>query len=317
MKTYRNRKTYHIAYYAEVSDLRSSGKCEFCLWIPRPSESDAQRSLMSVNSSRTPDLGEFGGAMLHRFVNPAQGRRIKVSHEFSLDAYEVRTQARVDALKPAPADSPYLAFFGRPEPGLPSDDPSIKALAAKIFGKERNPWRQARLAYDWLGSGLRADPADSRSTALTALRKRSADAYGEAMLFVSLLRAAGVPARPVSGVRIDSSRTAETHYWAEFRAEGLGWIPVDPVFGHGPLGEAAPSRGAREGMPAKDYYFGNLDNDRIAFSHGFQRLLPQMSRSRLVPADRSYSLHSIREELSPSIQTFTSFWSPIEVKGIY
>jgi hypothetical protein len=317
MKTYRNRKTYHIAYYVEVSDLRSSGKCEFCLWIPRPAESDAQRSLMSVNASRTPDLSEYDGAMLHRFVNPAQGRRIKVSHEFSLDAYEVRTQARVEALKPAPADSPYLAFFGRPEAGLPSDDPSIKDLAAKVLGKEKNPWRQAKLAYDWLGSSFRADPADSRSTALTALRKRSGDAYGEAMLLVALLRAGGVPARPVSGVRIDSSRTAETHYWAEFRADGLGWIPIDPVFGHGPLGEAAPSSGAREGMPAKEYYFGNLDNDRIAFSRGFQRLLPQMSRSRLVPADRGYSLHSIREELSPSIQTFTSFWSPIEVKGIY
>ncbi len=317
IKTYRNRKTYLIAYYVEVNDLKSSGKNEFFLWVPKPAEDDSQRGLSEVNSSRVPDLVDFGGAMLHRFVNAAQGRRVKVSHEFSLDAYETRVQARPDALKPFPADSPWLAFFGRPEPGVPSDASAVRELAQAVFGKERNPWRRARLAYDWVGSKVRLDPRDERSTALSALSKGSADAYGQAMLLVALLRAGGIPARPVAGVRVDGVRDSAVHYWAEFRAEGLGWIPVDPAFGHGPLGDATPSRSAREGISARDYYFGNLDNDRIAFSHGFCQLLPQLPKSRVIAADRGYSLHSIREELSPSIQHFTSFWSGVEIKGIY
>jgi len=60
-------------------------------------------------------------------------------------------------------------------------------------------------------------------------------------LFVGLVRAAGVPARDVYGIRVaDSARgykslgkaadiTRAQHCRAEFYAQGIGWIPVDPA----------------------------------------------------------------------------------------
>jgi transglutaminase-like putative cysteine protease len=316
-RAYRNRKTYLLAYYVEISNLRVHESGDLLLWVPRPDQSDIQRNLTSVNANREPDIPEYAGAMLHHFAGQSSGKRLRVSHEFSLDAYELRIQPRPEAIKPAPAGSPFLALYGRPEPGIPSGDARVVEAAKKLFGNERNPWRQARMAYDWIGAKLRLDPSQTASSALSALDSGSGDAYAAAMLLCALLRAGGVPARPVAGVRIDAARLARPHYWAEFHAEGLGWVPMDPAFGFSPLGQEAPANRLREGIPAADYYFGDLDNDRVAFSRGIQTLLPQLPKSRCSAPARAYSLHSIREEASPSIQSYSSFWSDIEVKGIY
>ena len=137
------------------------------------------------------------------------------------------------------------------------------------------------------------------------------------MLYVAILRSAGIPARPVAGVSVDASRQARPHYWAEFLIEGIGWVPADPAFGFGPGGEATPSAASREGAEAADFYFGNVDNDRIAFSRGTVALSPQIPGSRTQAPARGYSLHSAREEAFASIQSYSSFWSDISIVGIY
>ncbi len=44
--------------------------------------------------------------------------------------------------------------------------------------------------------------------------------------------------------------------WAEFYLQGVGWIPVDPT-----VGQREPG--------LRDYYFGNMDNQRIILHKGF------------------------------------------------
>ena len=61
-----------------------------------------------------------------------------------------------------------------------------------------------------------------------------------AQLFVALCRSIGIPARPVFGLRMDSSRlfgslgtngnlSTAQHCRAEFYSPGYGWVPVDPA----------------------------------------------------------------------------------------
>ncbi len=45
---------------------------------------------------------------------------------------------------------------------------------------------------------------------------------------VAVLRAAGIPARPVIGMQERSNGTNKLISWAEFYLEGAGWIPFDP-----------------------------------------------------------------------------------------
>ena len=86
-------------------------------------------------------------------------------------------------------------------------------------------------------------------------------------LFISLSRAAGIPARfqigyPVPVEEKTGKLLKPYHCWAEFFIEDTGWIPVD-------ISEAWKN-------PDKaDYYFGNLDKDRILISTGREiHLLP-------------------------------------------
>jgi tetratricopeptide (TPR) repeat protein len=61
-----------------------------------------------------------------------------------------------------------------------------------------------------------------------------AECRGYTVLFVTLCRAAGVPARPIWGLAIlPATKTAPkgdygSHNWAEVYILGVGWVPVDP-----------------------------------------------------------------------------------------
>jgi hypothetical protein len=66
--------------------------------------------------------------------------------------------------------------------------------------------------------------------------KDATDCGGQAGLFVSALRANGVPARVLVGRRAQSMKKddkddLQTHVRAEFRAAGIGWVPADPAGG--------------------------------------------------------------------------------------
>jgi transglutaminase-like putative cysteine protease len=70
-------------------------------------------------------------------------------------------------------------------------------------------------------------------SAVATLRSRRGDCNEHAQLFVALARAAGIPARTVSGlVAIDG--TFYYHAWAEVMLHE--WVAVDPTFGQFPVG---------------------------------------------------------------------------------
>jgi transglutaminase-like putative cysteine protease len=74
-------------------------------------------------------------------------------------------------------------------------------------------------------------------------------------LFISMARAANIPARFHYGYSLKPGGEAGAHCWAEFHDDNLGWVPVD-------ISEADKN-------PASaDYYFGHLSEDRIQFSTG-------------------------------------------------
>ena len=78
-------------------------------------------------------------------------------------------------------------------------------------------------------------------------------------LFIALARARKIPAKFEMGFPIPEKRGEGSiggyHCWAWFRVEGKGWVPAD-------ISEA------NKNPKLKDYYFGNLTADRVAFSKG-------------------------------------------------
>ncbi|WP_153116533.1 transglutaminase-like domain-containing protein [Rhodocyclus tenuis] len=121
---------------------------------------------------------------------------------------------------------------------------ALRHLAERAVGRVKDPVAQGKAIYDWVVDNTVRDPLGSGcgSGNVAAMIEggrfsgRSADI---ALLFVGLCRSIGMPARPVFGLRVDSSRLFSSlgrngelaqaqHCRAEFYAPGYGWIPVDP-----------------------------------------------------------------------------------------
>lgn len=126
-----------------------------------------------------------------------------------------------------------LAEFLAPTAFLQSDAPEIKALAAKVAGGEKDPFRAAALLCDWVHKNVDKVFTPAMSNALDTLKTRQGDCGEHAALFVALCRAAGIPAREAGGLAyttVEGQGLLGGHAWAEVYVGG-SWVAVDPTFG--------------------------------------------------------------------------------------
>jgi transglutaminase-like putative cysteine protease len=128
---------------------------------------------------------------------------------------------------------------------LVSTEGLVRRTAERAVGRIKDPLARGKAIYDWVLENTVYDPSplgvgrgDIEAMLDSGqLRGGSADI---ALLFVGLCRAIGIPARPIFGQRIDSSRlfaglgatgnlSTEQQCRAEFYTPGYGWIPVNPA----------------------------------------------------------------------------------------
>lgn len=97
--------------------------------------------------------------------------------------------------------------------------------------RETEQWKRATGILEWVAGALRLDTESAvAQDALSVLDRGSGRCSGIANAAVGLLRAAGIPARTVSGVLAGRERTV-AHRWLECRLPGAGWVPSDPTLG--------------------------------------------------------------------------------------
>jgi hypothetical protein len=110
-------------------------------------------------------------------------------------------------------------------------EPAIQKLARKIIGKERNSLKIVRRLAKWVHRNLHQTNAANASTALDVLDNRAGDCTEHALLFVTLARAAGIPAREVGGLAYVGGKRPlfGWHAWAEIH-DGSQWVTVDPTW---------------------------------------------------------------------------------------
>jgi transglutaminase-like putative cysteine protease len=117
-------------------------------------------------------------------------------------------------------------------------------------------------------------------------------------LFVGLMRALGVPARDVYGVRVAPSRrgysalgaksdgtiTKAQHCRAEFFVDGLGWVPVDPADVRKLILEEPPGNLTLDDAKvagARAQLFGGWEMNWIAYNRAADVSLPRSNRASL------------------------------------
>lgn len=157
--------------------------------------------------------------------------------------------------------------------------PYIRGLARSIVGKEKNNYRKARRIYAWLTANLSYNFTLPYGAVENISGQCLADLRGDcgfqALAFITLCRAAGVPARWQSGWVARPGKTG-MHDWALFYAGS--WRPADISFG-------ADLR--REGEEKRRwFYFGGLDAGRLVANADFGApLQPAKKHWRSDPTD--------------------------------
>ena len=138
----------------------------------------------------------------------------------------------------------------------------LDSLANSIIGDEKSPFRQSELVYDYIIKKYPWAGAREYSTIECipqyVLEENHGDCGQVALLYISLMRTLGVPARWESGWMLHPGQK-NLHDWAEVYFEGVGWVPVDPSFGR--------YTGSKN-KATQNFYSTGMDQYRFATNFG-------------------------------------------------
>lgn len=265
-------------YWHFVEDVRrdpsyAGGKPEIRLWVSLPVDRPEHRVRIGEISPPPTEIihdAATGNRVIYwRVIDPPEGGRLVFHYDFEVVNRVVRSRIDPDRVQQAATDSPERRRFTVSEP-WDEIDPDLAAEAKRIVGDETNPYRQARLVFDWVVENMTYDyPPIGNRGARQSFGRKGGDCGEFSRVFVAMMRSLGVPARLVFACWPEGSG----HAWAEAFFPPYGWIPVDTSMAQlvlnrlkGQMPEKAAEdflrlRGIAKGDPG--FLFGNLYASRL------------------------------------------------------
>lgn len=167
-------------------------------------------------------------AVFH-FENLASPQSVDVSMKSAIETSAIRYfiyPEEVGGEIPAEVKKTYL------EDALKYDiaNPYIRGIVAEVVGNETNIYWKARKLYQYLIAHMEYQLAGGWNTAPTVLKRGNGSCSEYSFSYISLCRAAGVPARYVGALVVrgdEASYDDVFHRWCEVYLPGYGWVPVD------------------------------------------------------------------------------------------
>jgi len=260
--TPKSSRDLHLSYAFTVKIPSGSGKVD--IWIPLP-RSDGNQELKSFKVTsplrysiqRDP---EYGNTILRFETTGDRAESLQVK----LDVRILRLTQTPDVKKASGqlSDSKEnLLRFLRPDRMVPIDG-RIAEEARRVVKAGMSPLEKARALYDYVVETMAYDKSGTgwgRGDALWACDARTGNCTDFHSFFIGMARASGIPARFVMGFPVPEDKSEGEipgyHCWAEFYVPGMGWVPVDAAE-------------AWKHPEKKEFLFGNLDPNRVAFTIG-------------------------------------------------
>lgn len=156
---------------------------------------------------------------------------MEVTAELS-DLYQLVYPHKVGTLEDIPKDirKAYLVD----EDKYRINDPIIQNAVAAAVGGETNPYWMMRRIHKYVCEHLYYEMSGGWNVAPRVLERGNGSCSEYTFVFISMCRAAGIPARYVGTlvVRGDDASADETfHRWSQVYLPGCGWVHVDPQGG--------------------------------------------------------------------------------------
>lgn len=278
------RRHIHIRQHLKIKDEAVEEGKKLRIHLPFPVENDQVQNVKLLNANfrinKMPDSEEAQPAIY--FESVAEKDRDYVL-EYELDhKITYMDMSKVDLEQVAKADIPaeLQTYLIEQEPHICFTE-YLKELKESIVEDEKNPLVIARKIYDFVTTCIdyrfcRDYAAIDNLTEYCALERRG-DCGIQALLFITLCRIAGVPAKWQSGLDAKPADVGE-HDWAMFYVPGIGWRYADLSYGG--------TSYLRNAFDRWNFFFGNIDPYRIPINSRFQtKLKPEKKYWRIDPYD--------------------------------
>ncbi len=245
------------------------------LWIPYPmSDANQQIAAVRIEGNYTHAMVNREGRWLNNMVFAEwEGSQTERKITYTLSSTQRERLTRNFPKKEMPLSSAELAPYLQSQTP-PAAEAKVKTYADRITKGKKSFLGKARANYDWIVDNMHRDPNvkgcgfGEVEQLLESLGGKCADIHS---VFVALARASGVPAREIFGIRVpkgpSGDMTKAQHCWAEFYLPGYGWVVVDPADVTKAVLEQR-LKTPEQVKPFREYYFGGVDENRIAFGIG-------------------------------------------------
>lgn len=229
-------------------------------WLSNPIDCDSQVNVTFLDSS-----GSYSHEHIkpkeydidyYKFINVPKNTNIQIKQKFKSTNYKIDCSGIIiDEIKDYNLSSALYRKYTMPEKYIESNDKQIINKSKEITSNETNPYKKAKLIYNWTIEHIDYDlnnTINEYKGAKFAFDNKIGLCTEYSCLFVALCRASGIPSRVIAGwcypIR---EKKWIGHAWAEVYIENYGWIPVDPTFGD-------------DDFENREYYFGKTEHRIIS-----------------------------------------------------
>ncbi len=308
--TLENKKTYMFEQSILLKGSGITDESKVNLWFSSPSASLNQRNIVNLPDSNIFSSFPCPEVTLYEVLNLKDSEEIGISQKTIVDVYEQKITLLPDEIidnydKRSPL---YVQYTGSTD-FIPADAARVKAVARSITRRKKSNYEKVRAIYDYVAARLTySEELEVRSPDLV-IDTQLGDSQAYSLLFTALVRSSGIPARPVTGILVDSIGNSKNHWWSEFYIQGFGWFPVDLALADG-------LQLIDDIENPVEYYWGNIDNQHIAFSRG-ERSVSKLFPGGVVYSDNQYTNVTHNVETDSSIAQLRSTWSDVIITAIY
>lgn len=207
------------------------------VWMPYPRSNEKQKNIKLISTSQpdyiiSPD--EYAHKSIYMEKKAKASEPTVFQYELSYTAHNQWFSFTPEQIKPYNKESDlYIKYTSERDSHVIFTD-DIKRITDSIIGNIENPYLKTKRIFDYIFETYPWASAREYSTIRNipqyVIDNKHGDCGQVALLFITMARYAGVPAKWQSGWMFHPGNMT-LHDWAEVYYEGIGWVPFDQSFG--------------------------------------------------------------------------------------